>query len=361
MDKMSKDSGDEDDILLGKYVEQEDRDLSDEERQFLKEFPIFKEELEVAITKFHALADETDKAHKTYTKVSMMSNSVSVVANVMSILGLVLAPATAGGSLMLSAAATGFGTAAGATSTITDILEYLHKKEIKAQSNIQVPDTEQPLATNVAKGAVKFGTNLSHIKKNVSALQTAKNYPRLAAAAERLLTSGQVSSQTQKQVQRAFGGTTMVMKYSTRLQKSGMAFLALGMDLQALMKNVKDLKEGTATELAEELRAKAREMERELTTLTKLYEHLKQKEKRQRYWEGVLQVTDWLWDLVQPGGPQDPGSGNSVKRRILEICAFLVFAWILLKCFHCFVYNVFYYLCIALLCVAVGALATCLT
>ncbi|XP_045682505.1 apolipoprotein L6-like [Phyllostomus hastatus] len=358
---MSKDSGDKDYILLGKDVEQEGRGLSDEEREFLKEFPIFKAELEAAITKFHALADDMDKAHKTFTKVSMVSNSVSVVSNIMGILGLVLAPATAGGSLMLSAAATGIGTAAGATGTITDILEYLHKKNIQAQADIQVPDTEQHLAKNVAKCAINLGINIRNIEKNVNAYQIAKNYPRLAAAAERLLTTGRVSSRTKKQVQMAFEGTAMVMSHTTRLQKSGMAFLSLGMDLQALMRNVTDLKEGTTTELAEDLRAKAQEMERQLTELTKLYEHLKQKEKWRWYWEGVLPVIDWFWDLLHPRGPQDPRSGHSFGRRILEIGGFLVFALLLFKGFNYFLYNVFYFLCFALFCVAVYVLAASLS
>lgn len=69
----------------------------------------------------------------------------------------------------------------------------------------------------------------------------------------------------------------MVMKYTARLRESGMARFALGMDLRALMKNVRDLKEGRTTKLAEELRAKAQEIQRELTELTKLYERLKQK------------------------------------------------------------------------------------
>lgn len=292
---------DKDDILLGGDMEQEDRDLSDEERRFLKEFPTFKSELEATITKFHALADDMDKAHKTFTRVSMVSNTVSVVSDVMGILGLVLAPATAGGSLMLSAASMGFGTAAGAASTITDLLEYLHKKDIQSQANIQVPNTGQHLATNVAKSAIKLGTNIRDIEKNVNAFQIAKNYPRLAEAAEHLLTAGRVSSRTKKQVQRAFGGTTMVMSYTTRLQKSGMAFLALGMDLQALRKNMKDLEKGTTTELAEELRAKARAMESELTKLTKLYEHLKEKVRLclPSGWGG-LEAGRWNWGAWAP-------------------------------------------------------------
>ena len=124
----------------------------------------------------------------------MVSTSVYVVADVMCILGFVLAPATAGASLMLAAAALGFETAAGAASAITDILEYLHKKEIQAQANIQVPNTEQHLAMNVAKSAFKFGANVRNIEKNVHAFQIAKNYPRLVAAADHLLMAGQVSS-----------------------------------------------------------------------------------------------------------------------------------------------------------------------
>lgn len=93
---------DEDDILPYEDVEWQDGDLSDEERIFLEEFPILKGELEVGIRKLHTLADHVDTTHRTLTKTSIVANSIAVVSEVMSILGLVLAPAVAGGSLVYS-------------------------------------------------------------------------------------------------------------------------------------------------------------------------------------------------------------------------------------------------------------------
>ena len=78
-------------------------------------------------------------------------------------------------------------------------------------------------------------------------------------------------------MQRAFEGTMLVMKTKARLLGSAMAGFSLSVDLASLLKDWKQLKEGARTELAEELRAQARELERQLTQLTQRYESLQQR------------------------------------------------------------------------------------
>lgn len=277
---------DEDDILLGEGVEQQDRDLSAEQRIFLKEFPILKRELEVAIRKCHALADDIDRTHETFTKTYMVTNSISAVSGMMTILGLVLAPATAGGSLALSAAGQGLGVVAMFTSIFTTISEHLHNERAQAQASSQMPTCDQDITEVIEKVAFTldarkavfdYGSKIKDIKKNVRALQIARAHPKLATAAKRLLTSGQVSARRSRQVQRAFEGTTLVMKINARLLAGVMAGLSLGMDVNAVLKDWKQLQEGTKAELAEELRAWAQKLERKLSEFTQLYKTLQQK------------------------------------------------------------------------------------
>ncbi|XP_015447002.1 apolipoprotein L6 isoform X1 [Pteropus alecto] len=277
---------DEDDIALREDVEQQGRDLTAEEKIFLEEFPYFKGELERAIRKYRALADHIDKIHTTFTKTNVVTNSISVVSGAMSILGLALAPATAGGSLIFSAVGSGLGTVAGVTSTVTSIVKYIHNREVQAQVSSQESTCDQNIKEDIkkvsdllmmGKSLYDYERNIEDIKKNLRAFQIARAHPHLATAAKRLLTTGQVSARKSRQVQKAFGGTVLVMTKSSRLLNSAMFGFSLGMDLNTLRKDWGELKEGAKTELAEELRARASKLERKLTELTQLYESLQQK------------------------------------------------------------------------------------
>ncbi|XP_015399442.2 apolipoprotein L6 [Panthera tigris] len=278
---------DQDGILPCEGVQQGEEGLSAEEVTFLEEFPIVKEELEAGIRKLHALADHIDTTHRTLTKTNMAANSMAVVSGAMSILALILAPATAGGSLMFSAAGKGLGTAAGVASILTNILGHFRNQEARAQASSLVPtrghEVGEPGGQKasylmaVGKMAYDYGSAIKDIKKDIRALQIARAHPRLAAAAKRLLTTGRVSARRSRQVQRAFKGTMLLMTTNIRLLGSAMAGLSLGQDLTALLKDWKRLKEGARTKSAEELRAQTWELERTLTELTQLYESLKRR------------------------------------------------------------------------------------
>lgn len=275
---------DADDILPCDDVKPQDSDLSAEERIFLEEFPNLKGELEVDIRKLQALADRIDTTNKTLTKTSMVANSITVVSGAMSILGLVLAPATAGGSLVLSAAGRVLGTAGEVTSILTNVLERFHSQEAQAQVGSLMPSRGQKVrqaGVDYIMAAGKVIQNcrsaIEGVQKSIRAFQITKAHPHLATAAKRLLTTGQVSARRSIQVQRAFEGTTLVMKTKARLLGSAMAGFSLSVDLASLLKDWKQLKEGARTELAAELRARARELERQLTQLTQRYESLQQR------------------------------------------------------------------------------------
>ncbi|KAM7116110.1 apolipoprotein L6 isoform 2-T3 [Molossus nigricans] len=279
-------SGDDDDILLGEDVEQQDIDLSIDKEIFLKEFPSYKRELEVAIKKHRDLADDLDKTKKNFTKASLVTSSIAVTSGAMTILGLALAPATAGGSLILSAAGKGLGTLAGASVILSNILECAHNKKAQAKVGSQGPTLDQKVKDNVEKASCVLTTAgktalactraVKDIKNDIRAFKIARAHPRLAAAAKRLLTTGQVSARRSRQVQKVFGGTSLAMRSSTRLVSGVMSGLFLGLDLKSLQNDYKQLKEGVRSEYAEGLRAKADELERILTELTQLYERLQQ-------------------------------------------------------------------------------------
>uniref|UniRef100_A0A8B9X7T6 Apolipoprotein L6 n=1 Tax=Bos mutus grunniens TaxID=30521 RepID=A0A8B9X7T6_BOSMU len=265
-------SWDVDDILPCDDVKPQDSDLSAEERIFLEEFPNLKGELDMDIQKLHALADHIDTTHKTLTKTSVVANSITVVSGAMSILGLVLAPATAGGSLALSTAGGVLGTAGEVTSILTNVLERFHSQEAQAQVGSLMPSHGR----KVRRTGVDYIMAAGRVFIRASVPFRSPRQTRLATATKRLLTTGQVSARRSSQVQRAFGGTTLVMK--PRLTCWAVLWLAFPQrGLGLLLKDWKQLKEGARTELAEELRAQARELERQLTQLTQRYESLQQR------------------------------------------------------------------------------------
>lgn len=275
---------DADDILPCDDVKLQDSDLSAEERIFLEEFPNLKGELEVEIRKLQALADRVDTTNKTLTKTSVVANSITVVSGAMSILGLVLAPVTAGGSLVLSAAGGVLGIAGEVTSILTNILEHFHSQEAQTQVGSLMPSSCQKVRQAGVEYIMAAGkviqncrSTIKGVQKSIHAFQITKAHPRLATASKRLLTTGQVSARRSRQVQRAFEGTTLVMKTKARLLGSVMAGFSLSVDLASLLKDWKQLKEGARTELAAELRARARELERQLIQLTQRYESLQQR------------------------------------------------------------------------------------
>ncbi|KAG8508707.1 Apolipoprotein L6 [Galemys pyrenaicus] len=272
--------------VLGDDVEKEAGDLLAEERAFLEDYPFLKEELETAIRKLHALAGQLDSTHRTLTKTSVVAGSVAVVSGAMSILGLVLAPATAGGSLVLSAASKGLETAAGVASILTSLWEHVRSQGARAQASSLVP-TGGPEAgeagerevyiTAASKLVCSYGRAFKDIKKDVRALQAARAQPHLVSAAQRLQTTGRLSARKSRQVHRAFQGTPLVMTRSARWLGSVMTGFSLSLDLTALLRDWKHLKEGARTELAEELRARAGELEGKLRELAQLHESLQQK------------------------------------------------------------------------------------
>ncbi|XP_009215447.4 apolipoprotein L6 isoform X1 [Papio anubis] len=278
---------DEEDVPLCEDVELQDRDLSPKEKRFLREFPRLKEDLKGNIDKLRALAEDIDNTHKKFTKANIVINSTAVISDAMSLLGLAFAPVTGGASLLLSGAGQVLAAAAGVTSIVSGMLEKSENKKAQAQAEDILPthdqeDREEEVnRADYATAAVKIaydGVNvLKGAKKNIRAFQKFRADPHLASASKRLLTTGQVSSRSSRQIQKAFGGTTLAMTKNARLRGGVMSVISLGLDCHALSKGWKHLKEGARAELAEELRSEASEWERKLTELTQYYESLQQK------------------------------------------------------------------------------------
>lgn len=276
-----------DDIIPEDDVGLYDGNLTAEEIKFLEEFPEWKKEQEKYITTLRAFAEDADKMHKKFTKSKMVSNSVTVASEVASMVGLALVPVTAGASLLLSTASKGVSAAAVVTTMVTELREKSHSKKLRAQASSQVPmsvqepkDAEEKQSSNLtASGQAlhRCGRALQVIKKGIRALWPIKSPPRSGTSAKHLRTAGKVSAPARTQVQKASSGKVLTVAKIARMSVRAFASMSLNEGMAALWKNWKQLRDESKPELAEELRAQARELEEVLEQYSKCYDELLKK------------------------------------------------------------------------------------
>ncbi|KAM8942692.1 apolipoprotein L3-like [Lycaon pictus] len=262
------------------HMDMEDEDLARE--TFLNVFPQLKVELEKRIRKLRKLADEVDKVHKRCTISNMVASSTGAASGLLGILGLGLAPVTAGFSLTLLTTGSVLGVAATMTHMSTSLVEYSNTSSARAEASDLVSGIDQgdrvglDLQNTMLK-ILSLGSlirNLKKIAKNNSAKKVATVQPHLVDKARRLMTGRSVSVRSGNLVQKAFGGTALAMTKGIRFLGMASSGVFLLMDVASLVKESRHLHEGARAELAEVLRQQAQELERKLELLTRLYESL---------------------------------------------------------------------------------------
>uniref|UniRef100_G1PY27 Apolipoprotein L3 n=1 Tax=Myotis lucifugus TaxID=59463 RepID=G1PY27_MYOLU len=266
----------------------EDEDMASAEQEcrdrFMKEFPQVKQDLEECIRKLYALADEVDKVHRDCTISQVAASSAGAVSGILTIVGLSLAPVTAGASLVLLATGLGLGAAASVTSVTTGIVEYSKNKSAKAQASRLVStgsDTEKVveevlshITPKIASLGSKCIQSLKDIVKNAGAFNLAKSNPFLAPEATSVMRTGVMSAQGSNQLQKAFGGTVLAMSKGARVFGIATAGVFLLVDVVNIVKESVHLHKGAKGQSAAELRQQAQELERRLEELTHIHKRL---------------------------------------------------------------------------------------
>lgn len=304
-DKMERDEEDDSCDTHGETTVDSDVDDEDDEddlqnamqekERFLEVYPRVKQELEESIRKLHALADKIDKVHRDCTITQVVASSTGAVSGVLTVLGLALAPVTAGVSLGLSATGLGLGAAAAVTSVSTTIVEAVSTASVEAEASQLLPgssDTENDIKSNntekVIKEVLEKNTprlisasknsfqNLEGMKKNIDAIKLTKASPRLANSAKRLMTTGKMSARRTRQVKKAFRGTALAMTKGARIMGAATAGLSLVLDVVSLIKDSNHLQEGAKAESAEKLRQQAQDLEQKLQELIWVHDSLNQ-------------------------------------------------------------------------------------
>ena len=269
-------------------VEEDQERLSKEQldrRRFLNKFPRVKRQLEEFISKFHELADKVEKVHKGCTISNVMAHSTGAVSGILTIVGLALAPVTMGASVVLLATGIGLGAAAGVTSVSTSIIERVKRSSAETEasrmmstvvikwevllevlkSNPQIVDTTEKLAK-----AEK------HLEINIHAMETGEANPDSAVNANIYLSPGRIAAPAIQQVEAGFKGTAVAVTKGARIAGAATAGLFLLMDVGFLVKESMHLHDGAKAASAENLRQRARELERKLEELTQIYKCLQE-------------------------------------------------------------------------------------
>ncbi|XP_063094531.1 apolipoprotein L2-like isoform X2 [Cavia porcellus] len=251
---------------------------------FLNTFPPVKKKMQEHIAKLYALAARIDKVHKDCTITKVVARSSGALSGILTILGIALAPVTAGGSLVLSATGLGLGAAATVTGISASIVDHATKFLAKAKARHLLSSTVvtkndvlravQKDTPKVRSATKKCVETFQSIKKNVCAFKMAKSNPRLLDNAYCFMKTEKISVQSGKQVQKVFGDTVLAMSKGARLTSAAIAGFFTLVEVFDLVKDSMHLHKGAKTKSAAELRQKAQVLEGKLEELTQNYESL---------------------------------------------------------------------------------------
>ncbi|KAI4586471.1 hypothetical protein MJG53_004260 [Ovis ammon polii x Ovis aries] len=256
--KLQTDLVEEDQDRLQKYQQEKER--------FLKEFPQVKQKLKESIRKLRELADKVDKVHRDCTISNVVASSTGVASGALGILGLVLAPFTAGLSLGLSAAGIGLGAAAAVTGVSTMVVEEVNTSSAENQASLLDTANIISYAWNLC--------NVKHFGHHIRAIRVARSSPQLVATAQRCITTGQASVRSAQQVSTHLRGTARAATKAARIGSGVLSGVFMALDVYSLVKDAQDLQQGAKTASAENMRQKAQELEQKLEELTWIYESL---------------------------------------------------------------------------------------
>ncbi|XP_051015311.1 apolipoprotein L3-like [Acomys russatus] len=240
----------------------EDDHLQREEqrKRFLEEFPPLKSKLEEHIRKLRDLADHLDQVHRGCTISNVVSGSASTASGVLGILGLVLAPFTAGASLTLSATSLGLGVAASMSGVPTTMVEDLSRLSDEAEAS-RLVGASMDILNAILKILPKITVKL--VKRGVDLfgkLKALRDHIRAIRAAR----AGSRSAQASRHVRSTLADSARPMTRGARIIKGAVTSIFLGLDVYHLVVNSKDLYEGQSLESARALRDLAHKLEEKL-------------------------------------------------------------------------------------------------
>uniref|UniRef100_A0A8C3WD05 Apolipoprotein L3 n=1 Tax=Catagonus wagneri TaxID=51154 RepID=A0A8C3WD05_9CETA len=252
---------------LREYLKELETDLGVKDKEwldrkrFLKRYPRVKPELEKHLVKLRALADKVDRVHRNCTVSSVVAASTGIVSGILTIIGLSLAPVTAGGA------------AATVTSVSTSMVDQVN-------SSSSENEARRLLSTDINRWQVVMKVLLKNTPTIVDNSKIlAEAIARISKSidlclevdSKLLMTSRQTSVLSSTQGKAASSGYVLMMSKNARVIGIASAGIGLMGDLYSLVKESIHLHKGAKTELAGVLRQRAQQLEEKLEDLTRIY------------------------------------------------------------------------------------------
>ncbi|XP_014350177.2 apolipoprotein L3-like [Latimeria chalumnae] len=272
--------------------------------------------IEKHIRELYEIADKIDGVHKCSTIANVKASVGGVSSGTLSIIGLALAPVTAGLSTVFTAVGLGVGVASAVTSTSADITDFAVRKtnetrfkEImklvsevftevdKCLQNMSVCiektkeikwDLDKSLFADVLQvgSAVSqtgsSGRNIVKMVQNAKAVSKMKVNPALANLAEELTALSRTIRKTKrmadvKVVKKALPGASVTASKTAWRLNTVVSALFIAVDVGFIIYNSRHLHKGAKTEKAKDIRKAAKKLEKRLGEIKTICEKLEQK------------------------------------------------------------------------------------
>ncbi|RVE60317.1 hypothetical protein OJAV_G00179520 [Oryzias javanicus] len=252
-------------------------------RLFVRLFNMHGASLQQRILELLAMADSADNFHKRTVTASIGGGVASVAGSVTTITGLILAPFTAGTSLIVTAVGIGIATAGGVTSASANITDTVHSKTDRKKVEKMIKDYEEEIKdikecleflqegmeTLEEWNFEKYAESISekHLNQNIKHVmkEGGRAGKALAINAESLISTVQVLS--------VAGGAAKAAQ-AISVTTGVMSGLFLALDVFFLAKDSMELKKGAKTEFATKIREVCKDLQDGLLELNRIKEQL---------------------------------------------------------------------------------------
>ncbi|XP_005379704.1 PREDICTED: apolipoprotein L3-like [Chinchilla lanigera] len=259
-------------------MEDEDRlqKVQQTKERFSAAFPKLKEEVEEDIEKLRALADQLDQVHRGCTVSNVVAGSTTAAS---AVLGLALAPFTAGISGILTGARTALGVASGVTSFSTSIVDSTNISSTESEARGLVSNIMDKLKgfiqeigyipPKVISSTEYWSQFLEDIGKTIDVIKQAKGDLHLIFSATYNMMFRNILFESGMPLNVVFQHSGRIMKIAEALLRVVNVFFFV-IDMIDLAGNSKHLQEGAKSEYAEELRQWAQALQNHLKDLEEI-------------------------------------------------------------------------------------------
>ncbi|KAM9335534.1 uncharacterized protein ABDE67_020523 [Symphorus nematophorus] len=239
--------------------------------------------LQQRILELLALADSADVFHKKTVTASVGGGVASVAGSVTTITGLILAPFTAGTSLIVTAVGIGVATAGGLASASANITDTVHSKTDRKKVEKMIQDYQEEMED--IKNCLEFlqqgmetleEWNFEQYAESISKKhlnQNVKHVMKEGGRAGKALVINTESLISTVQVLSVAGGAAKAVQVMS-ITTGVMSGLFLALDVFFLAKDSMELKKGAKTEFASKIREVCKDLQDGLLELNRIKEDL---------------------------------------------------------------------------------------